>query len=239
MRVIGLIAGFMISVSALAQTAPLPTYRPVIYGSPYMATTVTTTYERLADGTQIEHRETRHQARNSAGYEWYEDEVQNHDPLNRNGKKYTAHVVWDPVKRMRINWCDCNRVTWWKQYGPPPSQSVPQPKGDTIFIGPYTDRLQFHVEHLAPQMLLGLETVVTRDTRTVKAGMDGNDKDLTTTITNWFSPHLGFNIATVTDDPIKGLSKFEVTELSLAEPDPAIFIAPKDFAYKEELPLPQ
>ncbi len=236
-------AGVLLLLSGtVAAQEKLPRYRAIVYGEPYTAKTVTTTYQKLADGTQIEHREVRFQARSSQGWEWYKVNVENKDPLRRSGKDWYAVIVWDPVRHMRIDWCTCNHMAWEKQYGDPPKET-PQgevgSEGRDVLLGPYTDRLKFHLEKIDPQVMHGLETEGTKATRVVKAGMDGNDRDLVTTIQSWYSSKLHIPMYTITDDWKTGLRKFEVVDLSLAEPDPAIFHVPEGYSVRPSEPSPR
>jgi hypothetical protein len=231
---LGLASILVISAPGFAQEK-LPPYRAVVYGTPYSATVVITTYQGLGDGTKIQHREVKYEARNSQGFQWYKVSVENKDPLRRNGKEYEAVIMWDPVHRTRVDWCTCNHVAWVKQYGDPAKaepRREPGPAGMDILLGPYNDRQKFHLEKLEPQRLFELDTDVTRATRVVPAGLDGNNHDLVTTVTTWYSPQLQIPLVTITDDWKAGLTKTEVTTLSLAEPDPKIFVIPEGYAVK-------
>jgi hypothetical protein len=221
---------------------PFP--QPVL-NAPYTAQRVTTTYQKLADGTQITHERIDLVARDSLGRTWSQVEVQNKGPLRRDGKKFSAWIVWDPLTLTMADWCDCNHVAWLKHFDPPSptrdnsAASVAQgrPQGVTVYIGPVTDRMRYVLEPLPAQDLMGVRTEGSKAVRTVPAGKDGNDRDLTWTVQSWYSPDLKLALFTIVDDPVKGTAKYEFRDLKRIEPDPSIFRIPAGYAIKDSVPL--
>ena len=216
-----------------------------ILNAPYTAQRVTTTYQKLADGTQITHERKDLMARDSLGRTWSKVEVQNKDVLRRDGKKFTAVIVWDPITRTRADWCDCNHVAWIKRFDPPlasrdssaTSAAAGRPQGVDVYLGPANDRMRYVLTSLPAQDLMGVHTNGTRAIRTVPAGKDGNDHDLTWTVQSWYSPDLKLALFTIVDDPIKGVSKYELRDLQRAEPDPSLFVIPNGYQIKDSVPL--
>jgi len=103
-----------------------------------------------------------------------------------------------------------------------------------VYLGPTPEsRLKYHGEDLPPQVIMGVTTRGTRAVRVVKQGMDGNDRDLTTTIDSWYSPELHLALLTIIDDPVKGKSRLEFTNLKRNEPDPAFFRLPVGYTERE------
>jgi hypothetical protein len=122
-------------------------------------------------------------------------------------------------------------------YGDPlPTRPEHQPgtEGMDVYLGPTPEsRLKYHGEDLPPQVIMGVQTRCSHAIRTVKAGADGNDRDLVTTIDSCYSPELHLALVTTIDDPVKGKSKHEFTNLKRNEPDPALFRLPVGYTERE------
>src|SRR6185312_4335606 len=109
------IAALVVSSSQCFAQEKLTPYRPIVYAEPYSGTRVTLTYEKLADGTQIEHRREEFEARNSQGWQVYRTTIENKDPLTRDGHKYTWTIIWNAAAHTRTEWCDCKKIAYRKQ----------------------------------------------------------------------------------------------------------------------------
>lgn len=222
---------------ALSQTPKSPTpphlppYRSIVLGVPYSADRVTTMYVRGAVPERIAHTSSVFQARNSEGWEVYRTQVQSADTRQ---KPQIWYILWDPVAHTRTDWCTCKPVAYRKQFGEPYPLRAASPTRDNYdtMIEMDGERQKFHVERIGTEQREGVDVEVLRATHTVKAGTDGNDHDLTTTITRWYSPRLRQNIALVTDDPEVDLRKVELKNVSLSEPDPELFRVPKGYVIK-------
>lgn len=229
-----------VAQQGLETHTPFPT--PVL-NAPYTAERITTTYQKLADGAQIRHERVDLMARDSLGRTWTKVVVENKDPLRRDGKKYSAWIVWDPITYTMANWCDCNHVAWLRHYDPPRQQLVPpgalqgRPQGVTVYIGPANEHMRYVIESLPAQELMGVHAEGSKATRTVPAGKDGNDRDLTWTVQSWYSPELKLALITIVDDPIKGLIKYEFRNLKRIEPDPSLFRIPTGYSVKDAVSL--
>jgi len=103
-----------------------------------------------------------------------------------------------------------------------------------VYLGPApASRLKYHAEELPPKVLMGVTTRGSHVVRVVKAGLDGNDRDLTTTIDSWYSPELHLALLTEIDDPVKGKSRLEFTGLSRDEPPAGLFQIPPGYTERE------
>ena len=80
-----------------------------------------------------------------------------------------------------------------------------------------------NLQDLGRQSISGLETVGTRETLVIEAGKIGNDSPLEVQREYWFSPQLGVNLLSKLQDPRIGIQNFEVSDISLAEPDAKLF----------------
>lgn len=84
-------------------------------------------------------------------------------------------------------------------------------------------------EDLGSNHVSSLEAVGTRETRTIRAGVMGNDRPLSITKEFWYSPQLGINLVVKRADPRHGAQTFTVSDIGLAEPDPRYFSLPQGY----------
>jgi hypothetical protein len=103
------------------------------------------------------------------------------------------------------------------QFQGPPSGPLPGDIGDRIH------------EDLGKQLVAGVEAQGTRDTVHYKAGVFGNDRNMTIEREFWYAPKLGFNLLSKRSDPRIGVQTFTATNLILADPDPKLFELPEGF----------
>jgi len=103
-----------------------------------------------------------------------------------------------------------------------------------VYLGPSpSERLKYHGEELPPQVIQGVMTRGSKAVRTIPAGLDGNDHQLTRTILSWYSPELHLAMTTIIDDPVEGLKKLEFTNLKRVEPDPQLFQIPAGYMVRD------
>jgi hypothetical protein len=235
MRVRMLIGFLGLCAGGVAQTALPPAPLPVT-GEPYTAERTTTSYQKLADGTSIEHKSTVSLARDSQGRMWTKAKLPG-DPLRPETMERYSISVYDPNTRTSTSWCTCNKFMTVKHFGDPLARRTerdPGIEGMDVYLGPSSSiRLKYHVEELPPQTIMGVTTRGSKAVRTIPAGVDGNDRDLTVTIQSWYSPELRLALMTIIDDPVKGLTKMEFENLKRVEPNPAIFRVPAGLMLQE------
>jgi len=221
--------------AALAQSATLKPGPNPVFGQPYTAERVVTTHQKLADGTTIEKVHSSLEARDSRGRTWEKTELVR-DPLRPGPKQYSI-ATYDPETRTETRWCTCNKfvtLTHFAEPRPLPAEHFPGSEGMDVYLGASpSQRLKYHGEELPPQVLQGVMTRGSKVVRTVPAGADGNDHDLTRTILSWYSPELHLAMTTIIDDPIDGLKKLEFTNLKRVEPDPTLFEIPAGYMVRE------
>jgi len=86
------------------------------------------------------------------------------------------------------------------------------------------------VESLGTQTISGLETIGTRETTLVESGTIGNEAPLLAKKEFWYSPQLGINLITRRQDPrFASEQNFEVTDITLGEPDAKLFEPPSGY----------
>ena len=92
-------------------------------------------------------------------------------------------------------------------------------------------------ESLGTQTIEGVIAEGVRRTMTFPAGFMGNDRPITTVSETWTSPDLKTVVLSKTSDPRYGESTTKLTNIVMAEPDPALFQIPADYSIVDE-PVP-
>jgi hypothetical protein len=88
---------------------------------------------------------------------------------------------------------------------------------------------QTTTEDLGTQTMEGVIVTGVRTTRTIPAGVMGNDKPIVIVTEVWTSPDLKTIISSKRSDPRMGEQTFKLTNLVRAEPDASLFTVPPDF----------
>ena len=84
-------------------------------------------------------------------------------------------------------------------------------------------------EDLGTRMIEGFETIGSRDTTVVNAGVMGNDEPMKIVREFWHSAKLGINLLSILSDPRIGTQTFTLTDVEVTEPDPRFFELPESF----------
>jgi hypothetical protein len=84
-------------------------------------------------------------------------------------------------------------------------------------------------EDLGTQVMQGVTVTGKRVTRVIAAGQEGNEKEIDIVTETWHSADLQAVIQSKTSDPRFGETVYQLSGLSRAEPDPALF-APTGYA---------
>jgi TonB family protein len=88
-------------------------------------------------------------------------------------------------------------------------------------------------ESLGSQMIEGVAAEGTRITHTIPAGSMGNERPIEVTNERWYSKELQLDVLIKSVDPRSGESTHQMTNISLGEPDPALFEIPSDYTVQE------
>jgi uncharacterized protein YecT (DUF1311 family) len=75
----------------------------------------------------------------------------------------------------------------------------------------------------------GVDAEGIRETQTVKAGVNGNNKPLVTTRETWYAPQLQLYLSVMVTDPYGATRKVEATDLKLGEPGEEWFAIPEGY----------
>jgi hypothetical protein len=89
-------------------------------------------------------------------------------------------------------------------------------------------------EKLDPQVFDGILAEGQRQTMTIPAGSQGNDRDINVVTEMWTSPDLHMIIYRKSSDPRSGDSIMHFNNLSRNEPDPQLFLVPFDYQVVDE-----
>jgi hypothetical protein len=90
-------------------------------------------------------------------------------------------------------------------------------------------------EDLGTRVIEGVETVGTRDTSIINAGVMGNDEPMKIVREFWHSPELGVNLVSIVSDPRFGTQTFTLTDVEVTEQaDPKFFELPEGFQVVDE-----
>lgn len=89
-------------------------------------------------------------------------------------------------------------------------------------------------EDLGQQSIEGLLVTGTRTTTVIPLGKIGNDRPITLTEEVWTSPELGIIVKQIDNDPRTGERTMELTGITKAEPDAALFHPPADYQVQDE-----
>jgi TonB family protein len=90
-------------------------------------------------------------------------------------------------------------------------------------------RYTTNTEQLSKQMIEGIECDGERAVTTIPTGAIGNERPIETVKETWYSPELRMMILSKRSDPRFGESTYRVTNISLAEPEAALFQVPSDY----------
>ncbi len=208
-------------------------------GEPYSALRKSTHVQKLADGTTITQESSRKEARDSNGRTYHESRIE--IPAQAMGltSGFTIFNVFDPV--------NCTQITWTSNskeatviHMPTPGQSR-QPTQDSFLtqmpMPPFkTAPAMPEIEDLGTKTINGIEASGKRVTTTIPTGRMGNDRPLKTTNEFWTSLDLRVVVLEINDDPLRGTTTTELTDIDHTEPDPALFHAPDGYTVKDQYP---
>jgi hypothetical protein len=221
--------------------------------APFSSVAHSTLEQRLYDGNVIRTQAEIRQARDSAGRT--REERQMGCAMGEDGQMHprVSININDPVARESISWTVNDplgrKVVRINHFPAPPNRTVNPPPTPTpeqqqlraeqqrlAQLQAQSQRNQIVNEQLGTRTLNGVEAIGTRTTQTIPAGKQGNDMPLVITNEIWRARTLGLTLFAIQDDPRRGKSTFEYTELNLGEPDPSLFTPPAGYTIEETHP---
>ena len=108
-------------------------------------------------------------------------------------------------------------------------QMVYKPAVGTTRVLPDKIGSEVH-EDLGMRPIEGIDTHGTRDTINYNSGFMGSDQPFSEHREFWQAPHLGINLYSEVAGPTVGKQVFTLTDVNLAEPDPALFELPEGYS---------
>jgi hypothetical protein len=120
---------------------------------------------------------------------------------------------------------------------PAEEQAAREAKREQAPSGAEAERPQPTVttDDLGTDSLQGVPVTVAKTTTIVPAGRSGNDAPITKTDETWTSPELKLVMKEQWNDPRTGERTVELVDFSRADPDSALFHAPKGYEVKSAL----
>jgi hypothetical protein len=233
-----------------------------VTGKPYEAEKVTRSEWHLADGTIITHEADTKIARDEEGRIREEIENTNAASIGGRQMNHTAESVTiaDPVSHsllimsgpkptmaLRMQMPDFAKAASRPRTGgvagiletaPPPAPvRLGVAAGSSADLrlahGTGNARDEVRTEDLGKQSLAGLLVKGTRTSTTIPLGEIGNDRPITITHEEWYSPDLKLVVRSEDNDPRSGKQTMELEGLTLGEPDPALFRVPVGVTVRE------
>jgi hypothetical protein len=223
----------------------------VVKNQPYKAQVSTETTRTLSDGSHITQDSTAMMARDSEGRTVRTEKL-------GNGPAITS--IFDPVAEKHIDYMSEKKIAHVlplpNPNGPPPGEPMAMGTGfsgfmagpgasgagffakDRVIISSPGSKVNITTQSLGAKTIDGIEVTGTRSTSTIPAGAIGNEKDLTTTREEWYSPSLKLVIQSTQNDPRFGQTTYSLTEIQQGPPDEALFQVPPDYKV-EEIPMPK
>jgi hypothetical protein len=226
------VAGLALTVSGqaasqVARRAPAATETRVRAAkSPYTAEYKITRVQALADGTTITEETTEVKELDSQGRRMTAVTV-----TSGSGRQTTHVSVYDPVARTQTFWQSPGKVAHVLQMSQGSESHCLTITRDDVQVasGPHA---QYTSETIGTETIQGIETRGRRYITTIPVSAAGNDAPLVTTAERWTALTVGLDglmVREVIDDPRRGRSTRELTNLNQGDPDPATFQPPEGY----------
>ena len=213
-----------------------------ITGAPYSAALRTSFEQKLPEGNAIRSSQIVHQARDSKGRTLNEAPIGCTHAEDGRLKAVVAVTVFDPTTKTIMNWqvgdfmpkiAHVHHMSIPNHKQPTAEEAAEQIKRSQIAAK--TQRHdEVRSENLGSKTISGVLAEGMRTVRTIPAGEEGNDQPLEVINEQWISKELGLIVLRIDDDPRRGRTTIEFEDLSLGEPDPAVFAAPSGYKVVEQ-----
>lgn len=210
---------------------------------PFSGTLKTTFEQKLGDGSFIRGVTRTHHARDSMGKTRTEFGQSCERGLDGQLHVLATVSVNDPASKTSMNWMANNDVVpkvvhVFHQNEIPHKQPSPEERAEQQKLAQLRQppKGEFRTENLGTRTINGVTAQGTRRVRTIAAGEEGNELPLEVVDESWSSRQMGLMLMMIRDDPRQGRTTAEFEELSLTEPDPALFAAPAGYKVEEVHP---
>jgi hypothetical protein len=196
--------------------------------TPYTAEFKVSSERTLTNGSTITHEQTEVQAVDSQGRR-----MTAFTTVTPEGVERTTTSVTDPVAGTHTNWDTLRHEATVMSLHPQAQASCASSVASSPATPP-TPPAQHRTsttEDLGVETIDGVEAHGRRITTTTPAGMVGNSEPLVSTREFWQTTSIrpALVVRETSDDPERGKSSRELTNLSLSEPDPSVFQPPQGY----------
>lgn len=196
---------------------------PSVPNAPFSATVNTEWIRQLPDGSAITLKNHRAIARDAAGRIFQERRYLL--PDDGKSKSGISQIeISDPVAHELYICIPQGHTCQLEEFSPRESAPYDAPGKSHMVQGSPSES-----EDLGKQSIGGLETIGTRETTIIPAGAIGNNSPLMSKREFWYSPQLGVNLISKLQHPLSGTQNFEVSDITLGEPDAKLFEVPAGF----------
>jgi hypothetical protein len=215
--------------------------------APFSGTVKRSFEQKLVDGNAIHTVQLTHQARDSAGRTM--TEMASGCSMGADGlmhERFSVNVN-DPVARVNMNWQagDDQQEKVVQVFHQPDVSQLKRPQLSAEQLAQQQKAMEaararglqqqkeYKTEDLGVRDFHGVSAHGTRRTRTIPAGEEGNEQPLVVVTETWRSRELGLVMMAVDDDPRRGKTTTEYEELTMGEPDAALFAPPAGYTVQE------
>jgi len=203
----------------------------VVTGAPYSAQAATQFTQTLANGDHIVQSTTSSIARDSQGRTRMERSLATVGALSANAGPAKAILIHDPVAGISYALDPASKTAR--------STPIRAARAGSADVQEHREgRLaSAKTEDLGTQTIQGVSAQGKRVTRVIPAGAEGNEKEIDIVTETWYSTDLQVVVTSKTSDPRFGDSVYQLSSITRAEPDPALFTMPSDYTVKEGRPF--
>ena len=207
-----------------------PGSRTPVTGAPYSAVETVQTQQTLADGNQISRQQSSKVYRDSSGRVRIEHTV---TPPGETAAK-TIVTIFDPVASVSYR-LDPSNQTAIKSNVPALQNRSSSLKGTESRARTADGVSRFHREgqmqkdSLGAQVIGGISATGNRTTETIAAGAIGNQQAIQVVRETWISDDLKVPLMIKSNDPRFGNTVMQLTNITRAEPDAALFQVPSTY----------
>jgi hypothetical protein len=219
-----------------------------VTGAPFTASATTQITQVLADGNQIDNKETATVARDSAGRIRRDSVISRIGLLASEGKPPEIVRIVDPVAGTSYMLDVAAKTAVQMPFharqeatkGNPRGEPSIQVSDDVAVVAAGQKKFrrepansQRTTESLGSRVMEDVNVEGTRTTETIPAGAIGNRKPIVIVNERWYSPDLQETIYSKRTDPRFGTTIYQLTNITRQEPDESLFRVPADYTLKE------
>jgi hypothetical protein len=196
----------------------------VVPGAPYAAQAVTQFTQTLASGDHIQRTMTASIARDSQGRTRVDRSISGVGALSATaGAQARAIMIHDVVAGVSYALNPATKTGTSTQIRARGADFQGFERNRTRRSASSAANGAEKTEDLGTQVMQGLTVTGKRVTRVIAPGQEGNEKEIDVVTETWHSADLQMVVQSKTSDPRFGDTTYQLTGLSRAEPDPALF----------------